>query len=453
VGCLTTIRGLQLRAVLIPLGMAGFLIAALSWYGFVWIPSQQRYLNERNIRQLRTISAQIQSKVNNFDAAVDHALESFDVDDKKPSSLRQLGQYVKLFAPELEILDTPSVDTPLVAFDDPPRVTIRVDEGRNYLNLGYKHRVMRGTASWDVRVSAQTDIESVVSVYLSSRSEFDALALVSRDGRVIAQYSTLGVRLANVNRLIGAATPSPSSSTSASKSDGSATGGIDTLRATGNIADVTTGGAVYRFYVQPVQLSLLTADGKEPEEWGLCGLVRVDHFRAASSSVSSTYWLMLTAALAVLCLGVPLLKLHVLSPRERFKRSDGVLVAATTFLIAGLLTFGLLDVYYFGYASRTATDRQLRVLADKILRSLSSETAAIEAELDARGLMLHDELSRLSKAGVHGPDTEETLESRIYLRRTGWPSPPAGACCFSAVPRSRRNGSGPTTPKPAGIDW
>jgi hypothetical protein len=88
-----------------------------------------------------------------------------------------------------------------------------------------------------------------------------------------------------------------------------------------SIADVTLGGAAYRFYVQPVQLSLLAADGKQPEEWGLCGLVRVDRFRADSSAISSTYWLMLIAALAVLCLIIPLLKLHVLSPRERFHQS------------------------------------------------------------------------------------------------------------------------------------
>src|ERR1700730_2638764 len=100
-----TIREIQWRAILVPVGVSAFLIAALSWYGFVWIPSQQRYLNERNIRLLRTIGTQIRSKVNNFDMAIDHALESFAFNEQDPRSVQQLAQFVSLFAPELEILD------------------------------------------------------------------------------------------------------------------------------------------------------------------------------------------------------------------------------------------------------------------------------------------------------------------------------------------------------------
>jgi len=105
-----TIRGIQLRAVLIPVGVAVFSIAALAWYGFVYIPSQQRYLNERNIRLLRTLGAQIRSKVNNFDQAMDHAVESFSIkgkpiDPEKDQDRDELREYVKGFAPELDVLE------------------------------------------------------------------------------------------------------------------------------------------------------------------------------------------------------------------------------------------------------------------------------------------------------------------------------------------------------------
>src|SRR5882724_1699650 len=105
-----TIRGIQLRAVLIPVGVAVFSIAALTWYGFAYIPSQQRYLNERNIRLLRIIAAQIQSKANNFDQAMDNAVESFRINGRpiNPANEQDRGyfrQYVKGFAPELDVLD------------------------------------------------------------------------------------------------------------------------------------------------------------------------------------------------------------------------------------------------------------------------------------------------------------------------------------------------------------
>src|SRR5947208_14149753 len=105
-----TIRGIQLRAVLIPVGVAVFSIAALAWYGFVYIPSQQRYLNERNIRLLRILAEQVGSKINNFDQALDNALKSFtinghDIKGGGAADIKKLGQYLESFLPELTVLD------------------------------------------------------------------------------------------------------------------------------------------------------------------------------------------------------------------------------------------------------------------------------------------------------------------------------------------------------------
>src|SRR5437016_10170488 len=104
-----TIRGIQLRAILIPVGVAAFSILSLSWYAFVYIPSQQRYLNERNIRLLRILDAQIASKVNNFDGAIDHAAKSFRAQNKPidSSTRKEFAQYVSQFIPELSVLDQP----------------------------------------------------------------------------------------------------------------------------------------------------------------------------------------------------------------------------------------------------------------------------------------------------------------------------------------------------------
>src|SRR5436309_8319972 len=99
-------RGIPIRAILVPVGVALVAVAALSWYGLSWIPAQQRYLHERDSRLLRTIASQIRSKVDNFDQSVDNALESFEVaNDQDPATLRKLNRYVKLFAPALAILD------------------------------------------------------------------------------------------------------------------------------------------------------------------------------------------------------------------------------------------------------------------------------------------------------------------------------------------------------------
>ena len=120
------------------------------------------------------------------------------------------------------------------------------------------------------------------------------------------------------------------------------------------------------------------------EQWALFGLVRDDHFRAASSAISPTYWLMLITALLVLCLVLPLMKLRILNARERLHRSDGVWVAVAAFLITGLLSFVLLDVYFYFYKTGRDIDVQLTGIARDLQSKLKSEMIVAGQELDMR---------------------------------------------------------------------
>ena len=95
------LRALRLRSVGPPIAVAAMSVAALVWFDKVWIPAQQQYLNERNLRSLKTVAAQIKAKVDNFELAIDHAIDSFP---GLPGT-NDLQKYVKLFSPELEVVD------------------------------------------------------------------------------------------------------------------------------------------------------------------------------------------------------------------------------------------------------------------------------------------------------------------------------------------------------------
>jgi hypothetical protein len=395
------IRGLHLRGVLLPLSVAIAAVAALALYDLIWIPAQQRYLNERNLRFLRTMSAQIKAKVDNFDQSIDHAIESQKVADLARANpvveYQEFQDYVKAFAPDLEILgnDHHSAGADLVRRmpGDPPRVTIQRDEGTNYLYLGYKHYLSR---SKFVVVVARSNIEEVASAFLSVGTDFDALLLVERTGRVIVAQSPSGLELARVDSLAETARPRPSSATA------DTTSYFETLRTSSTIVDVTLGDEAYKLYVQPIQLSLNSlpvqpaepaagtrkSDDRaseytvEPEVWALCGLVRADHFRGASAVISYTYVLWFAAALASLIIAIPLLKLHVLAPRERLRGVDGVWVAVTMFLATALLTWAVVDAHYFGSVFRRVTDDQLRDVAEQLRGHLTDEMEQIWLQLD-----------------------------------------------------------------------
>jgi len=102
---------MRLSALLFPVGVALFPIGVLLWYGLVHIPAQEAYLNARNLRLLTTLSAAIQAKIESFDGALDHAVESFDPSEDKVSDQgrqQALTDGVHLFARDLDILKVDS---------------------------------------------------------------------------------------------------------------------------------------------------------------------------------------------------------------------------------------------------------------------------------------------------------------------------------------------------------
>ena len=310
--------------------------------------------------------------------SIDHAIDSFPIQQGQPDLLKK---YVKLFAPELEIVmvNPDSADATHVTPGDPPNVRLQRTEGRNYLFLGYKHEAAHRSTLPAVKLVARVDIEQVAAGYLASRRDFDALLLVDGSGATIAQRSWSGLEVTSVQKLRDRGLSLPSGS------DPEAAGLFDRLRGTTNLAVVTIGASDFMLYVQPVQLSMMheaaQGDKPGPEEWTLCGLVRLDKFRAASSKIPTTYWLCFGALLALVCFAIPLLKLRVLSPRERIRRVDGASVAAAVFMMMALATFAALDLYVFGTLVPDALDDQLQQVAASISRHVARETRAVDRQM------------------------------------------------------------------------
>jgi hypothetical protein len=63
-----------LRRLYVPLTISLIAIVAFTWYEFVWVASQTRYSNDRNLSLLGTLAGQIQQKVDSFDKSIDNAV-------------------------------------------------------------------------------------------------------------------------------------------------------------------------------------------------------------------------------------------------------------------------------------------------------------------------------------------------------------------------------------------
>lgn len=152
----------------------------------------------------------------------------------------------------------------------------------------------------------------------------------------------------------------------------------------------------------------------------MCGLVRSDHL--TKKNLSFSYTLLLAAILLVLMTTAsrPLIKLRLLGPKDRLRKTDAVLSACSAFFALAILTLTLLDS--FTYATlEDDLDYQLESLADRIDGNLRTELARAIDQLDALNKKLGEDLSvayeeRVCAVKSAEPGTAEANEGQTALK-------------------------------------
>ncbi|MEL7531958.1 MAG: hypothetical protein AAFN10_11645 [Bacteroidota bacterium] len=113
----------------------------------------------------------------------------------------------------------------------------------------------------------------------------------------------------------------------------------------------------------------------------LCGLIEKDQFSRDRRKISTLLVLILLILVLLLVLGIPLLKLGLISDKERMKISD--LLFATTSAIFGssLLILLLFDLYTYNGPGEQQSKQQLVDLSEEISSSLFDELENIYSQL------------------------------------------------------------------------
>jgi hypothetical protein len=384
---------LRLRGLFVPAIVGLILIVAVGWYNLFWLPSKHRYLDDRNFRVLRTMSEQIRLGINNFDKMMDNAADAgIDRDN--------LQEYLTNVAPQLEKPEDEETESIIGEDDysDPPRVTVVADEGTHFLYIAFKRSAptTKGRAERkQVKYAVRTNLERLIRDVLPppNRRPFNIVLVAREDGTVIFQDSLPGIEVARVDMF-----EHESAATKEKKSEEKETvkSGVkkEELSESSRYSEVTLGGARYRLYSQPLQLSFQPIDaGKKgdkkeaapaaAEKWILCGLVRTDAFQSESQSISYTYMLWLSVAILLALAAYPFVKLHLFSPLERVHGSDVVTIAVFLCVVAAVLTFILIDVYYWRYDFDQMAGAHMERLAEAIDNNFNSEKTKAFAQLDA----------------------------------------------------------------------
>ena len=396
----------QFRNLIIPAAVGLTLAIAAGWYYFGWLPSQQRYLDERNFRLLTTLSGQIGAAINTFDKMMDNAWEAgFD------------GEHVHQIAQSLELVKEEDIDPDEIRdqYHDPPRIMVRADEGTHYLYFAYK----RGDRQQSKKYTLRTDLEKLIRGLMppSGRNPFDVMLVAQRDGTVVFQKSAPGISLTKIDELTDQSQVTKSGQTKQIN--------LKSLEQSSSLIQVTVANTPYRLYSEPLSLSLppFTKKAKNADDavenalendWVLLGLVRADEFRAEAMAFPYRYRLWVTFALLLTLCALPFPKVFLSAPGERLRARDVTAIALLGCIATMAISFGLLDIYHWRRGFGARDEEQMKDLAAAIDNSLDKEQEAAYSLLDdlSRGKLFAEAL-RKARASPHAPRSTDCDQKSV----------------------------------------
>jgi hypothetical protein len=184
----------RLRSFFLPAVIGLTLAVVAGWYYLAWLPSENKYLDERNFRVLTTLGEQISASINNFDKMMDNASDS-----GVTSQDDMLKDYLKQVAPQLKAVEIEDMKVIGEDYGDPPNIAVRADEGTHFLYFAFQRTSKEATTKYAVR----TDLDKVIRDFLppADRNPFDVLLVTQSDGTVIFQKSAPGLAIARVDAL------------------------------------------------------------------------------------------------------------------------------------------------------------------------------------------------------------------------------------------------------------
>ena len=219
---------------------------------------------------------------------------------------------------------------------------------------------------------------------------FDGLILI-KDSVVI--YNTLGQEMIII--------PNPENNTGESvKND--KTGGQPAY--IGNIVsgeafDFDVSNISFKAFLKPIEVN--------NETWYAIGLMKAETFRAASRSIESWIIVLLSLVLIFIILGMPFIKLKVLSKTEQL--DTGTIISYSLSVILGGAILALFVIFLTReYTSKQEVNLKLKNLSDTIYQSFIGELSEAYQQIEE-----YDNKARMINGYLNLPDPENHYNSSV----------------------------------------
>ncbi|MEK6303783.1 MAG: cache domain-containing protein [Acidobacteriota bacterium] len=410
-----TVLGITLLVLVVPFAL----------YYFVYVSSQQSYFTNRSHRSLSRIGNQVVDRVDGLRSVVENAgRRQCETGDEKIDK-NVLIPYFETLSPFGTTLKL-EVDP----FDDDARgsaepvVAVNFKENGSAL-LTYKsggdNKFKQGlfsVTSYDTRKLFVPAIERFMLNTNSAADEglFDRVIVAdSVTGDVVFEHGLDSVTIVNLYDLIDSQSSSSGAKTEENESAANKKGSQDSrgrpVRGSSGMTHVRIAGADYQLFVQPIQLTCPNkiSDAALAYRLTVGGLVRSDHMTAKTFSFSYTLLLLFILVVLMTTFSGPLIKLKLIGPKDRVRKSDVALAGCSAFFGMALVILSMLDVYTY-HLMELELDDQLEKLARNVDGNLRTELALAVEQLEV--------LNSKRKTESLPPDVcSERPDGQLYVPR------------------------------------
>jgi hypothetical protein len=374
-------RGLRSSKLYIPLitilGSAALFFA----YSFIYVSRQKSYANERAFRLLSVVGDQLTKHFENLQSVMAAALVHPNDDGAHRPTGHQAARYIKRVAGGGDQISVLAEHAPcpsgwnrggamqIYLLDNPANFSLRAD----FHSKG-------ATPPCSVSAEVKPAVEFRERFHHLTADYFEDILIATSSGEVLFESNASGVRISNLDNLVSLQSMNGGSRPEGQDKDGKAKPNtFRDLSQFSNVRDVRFAGSMYKLYIQPVPLQIIS-EGKEKGKTDqlktvICGLWRTD--LQQSELVSLPYATLIWGVLAIFAVfGLlwPLLKVAYMSATERLKRAHVFYLLASSLFVTGILTVLVLNWAYMTRLDEEA-HTQLNAVAERIDRNVRVETA------------------------------------------------------------------------------
>ena len=178
-------------------------------------------------------------------------------------------------------------------------------------------------------------------------------------------------------------------------------------------------GLPYIFYFKNISF--------QQNEWILCGIIEKDHFEASSRKFSPMVVIVLSLAILIFLLILPILKLRLMSKNERLKVSDIFYALSSAMLNTAIVTIILFDAHHV-LNDQTRIKNHLTSLSHSIKDEFIEECRGMIAQLyhadslQENGMFSTDSCAKVSiiNSLIHPKQVPSTDLSYPFFRSIYW---------------------------------